>query len=84
MTSGAMGSGAGGVRDATPACREVDMDWWWIPVGLAAWLAVSVAVALWLGSALRRCSQAREARDQATAMILALPKRPPWYPGVVR
>ena len=27
------------------------MDWWWIPIGLAAWVAMSAAVALWLGSA---------------------------------
>jgi hypothetical protein len=60
------------------------MDWWWIPIGLAAWLAVSVAVALWLGSALRRCSQAREGLDQATAGLLALPKWPPWHLGLVR
>jgi hypothetical protein len=43
------------------------MDWWWIPIGLAAWLAVSVAVALRLGPALRRCSQARKTLDRRVA-----------------
>jgi hypothetical protein len=38
--------------------------WWWIPVGLIAWLAVAVAVGLLLGPVLRSCSQAREALGQ--------------------
>jgi hypothetical protein len=37
--------------------------WWWVPIGLVAWFAVSVAVGLWLGPVLRRCSQAREALE---------------------
>jgi hypothetical protein len=60
------------------------MDWWWIPIGLAAWLAVSVTVALWLGPALRSCSRARKVQDRRTARMLALPTRPARHLGVVR
>ena len=60
------------------------MDWWWIPIGLAAWLAMSVAVALSLGSALRNCSQARKALDRNTARKLALPRRSRRHLRVVR
>jgi hypothetical protein len=60
------------------------MDWWWIPIGLAAWLAMSAAVALWLGPALRNCSQARKALDRKTARKLALRKRSPRQLGAVR
>jgi hypothetical protein len=31
--------------------------WWWIPVGLAAWLLVGLAVGLGLGPVLRRSSE---------------------------
>ena len=51
---------------------------WWIPIGLAGWFALSVAVGLWLGPVLRGCSQAREALDQHTAGILAVPPPRPW------
>jgi hypothetical protein len=51
--------------------------WWWIPIGVAAWFALSVAVGLWLGPVLRGCSQARGALDQHTAEILAMPRKPP-------
>ena len=60
------------------------MDWWWIPIGLAAWLAVSAAVALWLGSALRNCSQARKALDRKMVRKLALRKRSRRHLGGVR
>jgi hypothetical protein len=53
--------------------------WWWVPIGLVAWFAVAVAVGLWLGPVLRTCSQAREAQDQHTAEILAMPQKPPSY-----
>ena len=36
--------------------------WWWVPIGLAAWLAVAGAVGLWLGLVFRHCSQARDAQ----------------------
>jgi hypothetical protein len=39
------------------------MNAWWVPTGLVAWFVVSVAVGLWLGPVLRRCSQAREALE---------------------
>ena len=47
--------------------------WWWLPIGLIAWFAVAMAVALWLGSVLRSCSQAREALGQHTARMLPCP-----------
>jgi hypothetical protein len=59
------------------------MDWW-IPIGLAAWLAVSVAVALWLGPALRRCSQARKTLDRRVARETGVPKRRSRHPGLAR
>jgi hypothetical protein len=34
--------------------------WWWVPIGLAAWFLIALAIALLLGPALRRSSQARE------------------------
>ena len=37
--------------------------WWWLPIGLVAWFAVAMAVALLLGPVLRGCAQAREAGD---------------------
>ena len=60
------------------------MGWWWIPIGLAAWLAMSAAVALWLGPALRNCAQARKTLDRKTARKLALRKRSPEHLGAVR
>jgi hypothetical protein len=38
--------------------------WWWVPIGMAAWFLVALAIALCLGPVLRRSSQAREAPDQ--------------------
>jgi hypothetical protein len=37
--------------------------WWWVPIGLAAWFGVALALGLLLGPALKRSSQAREALD---------------------
>jgi hypothetical protein len=37
---------------------------WWVPIGLAAWFGIAVAIALFIGPALRRGSEAREALDQ--------------------
>jgi hypothetical protein len=37
--------------------------WWCVPIGLAAWCAVSIAVGRWLGPVLARSSQARDALD---------------------
>ena len=68
-----------GVPDAMPRRGEVDMDMWWIPIGLVAWFAVATAVALLLGPVLKSCSQSREAQDRHTAKILALPRKQPPY-----
>ena len=38
--------------------------WWWVPIGLAAWLLVAVLVAPCAGAVLKRCSQTREYIDQ--------------------
>ena len=38
--------------------------WWWVPIGLAAWLLASVVIALCIGPVLRRSSQARESLDR--------------------
>jgi len=54
--------------------------WWWILIGLTGWFAVAGALGLWLGPVLRSCSQAREAWDQHTAEILAMPHKPPAQP----
>jgi hypothetical protein len=50
---------------------------WWIPIGLAAWFAVSVVVGLQLGPFLRSCSQAWEALDEPATKILDLTQEPP-------
>jgi hypothetical protein len=43
---------------------EAEMNtWWWVPIGLGAWLALAVVVGLLLGPVLRYCSQAWEAWD---------------------
>jgi hypothetical protein len=47
---------------------EVDMNaWWWVPIGLATWFAVAVALGMCLGPVLRHCAQAREALDPQIA-----------------
>lgn len=40
------------------------MSLWWIPAGLAAWCVLAVALSLFLGPVLARCSRAREAADE--------------------
>jgi len=37
--------------------------WWWVPIGLAAWFLVALAVGLCLGPVLGRCAEAREALE---------------------
>jgi hypothetical protein len=39
-------------------------SWWWVPIGLAAWFLVSLAVGLCLGPFLRRSAEAREALER--------------------
>jgi type II secretory pathway component PulL len=41
--------------------------WWWLPIGLAAWFAVSLVVGLLLGPFLKSCSQAWETQAEPTA-----------------
>ena len=43
--------------------------WWWVPIGLAVWFLVGLAVALCLGPVLRRSSEARESLDQQPGEI---------------
>jgi hypothetical protein len=44
---------------------EVDMETWsWILVGLAAWFAVAVGMALVLGPALKSCSRRQDAQSR--------------------
>ena len=38
--------------------------WWWIPIGLAAWFLVSLAVGLILGPVFRRSAEARKAIER--------------------
>ena len=38
-------------------------SWWWVPIGLATWFLVSLAVGLCVGPVLRRSTEAREALD---------------------
>jgi hypothetical protein len=48
--------------------------WWWVAIGLVAWLGAALPMGLLLGPFLRRCSQAREARD--AQVVGALTARP--------
>jgi len=51
--------------------------WWWVPIGLAAWFLVSLAVGLCVGPVLRRCAEAREAwEDQLAEADVHHPR--PW------
>ena len=43
--------------------------WWWVPIGLAAWFLVAVVMALCIGAALGRASQARESLDRQVTEI---------------
>ena len=51
--------------------------WWWVPIGLVAWLGVSLAVGLLLGPVLQRSAQARDALDAQVGETLAEPQEPP-------
>jgi hypothetical protein len=51
--------------------------WWWVPVGLAAWLGVSLAVGLFLGRFFRHAAQARDAQDAQAQKKLAERQKPP-------
>ena len=57
--------------------EEGNMDpWWWVPIGLAAWFLVALAIALCLGPVLRRSSQAQEAPGQKSE-VPNEPREPP-------
>jgi len=51
--------------------------WWWVPIGLAAWFLVALAIALCIGPVLRRSSQAREALEQQFRETPNEPDEPP-------
>jgi hypothetical protein len=51
--------------------------WWWVPIGLAAWFLVALAIALCLGPVFRRSSQPREALDQQLGETQNEPHEPP-------
>jgi hypothetical protein len=51
--------------------------WWWVPIGLGAWLALAVVVGLLLGPVLRHCSQACQAWDAYPEDMPARPDGPP-------
>ncbi len=53
------------------------MNVWWVPIGLVAWLSVSLAVGLLLGPILKRYAQAREALDAHEGETPAEPQEPP-------
>ena len=40
--------------------------WWWLPIGLAAWFVLSVAVALVVGPILKSCSETRANLDMTS------------------
>ena len=51
--------------------------WWWVAIGLAAWLGAALAMGLLLSPFFRRCSRAREALDAHVVETLAGRQQPP-------
>jgi hypothetical protein len=51
--------------------------WWWVPIGLAAWLSVSLAVGLLLARFFRHAAQARDALDALAEERPAERQEPP-------
>ena len=51
--------------------------WWWVPIGLAAWLSVSLAVGLLLARFFRHAARARDALDALAEERLAKRQEPP-------
>ena len=53
--------------------------WWWVAIGLAAWLGAALAMGLLLSPFFRRCSQVREALDAQVAGTLTGRQQPPGH-----
>ena|SRR5690348_7255398 len=51
--------------------------WWWVPIGLAAWLSVSLAVGLLVARFFRHAVRARDALDALAEEKLAERQEPP-------
>jgi hypothetical protein len=51
--------------------------WWWVLIGLAGWLSVSLAVGLLLARFFRHAAQARDALDARAEERLAERQEPP-------
>jgi len=51
--------------------------WWWVMIGLAAWLGISLAVGLLLARFFRHAAQARDALDALAEERLADRQEPP-------
>ena len=51
--------------------------WWWVPIGLAAWLGVAFAVGLLLARFFRNAAQARDALDAPAEERPAERQEPP-------
>ena len=51
--------------------------WWWVAIGLVAWLGGALAICLLLSPFFRRCSQAREGLDAQVAGTLTGRLQPP-------
>ena len=57
---------------------RADMSaWWWVAIGLVAWLGVALATGLLLGPFFRRSAQTREYLDAQIAEALAGRRQPP-------
>jgi hypothetical protein len=51
--------------------------WWWVAIGLVAWLGAALAMGVLLSPFFRRCSQAREVLDAQIAQALTGRQQPP-------
>jgi hypothetical protein len=51
--------------------------WWWVPIGLVAWLVLAAAAGLWLGPVFKQCSQAWEALAPDTGKTPSSRPKPP-------
>ena len=60
------------------AWEKADMSaWWWVAIGLVAWLGAALAMGLLLSPFFRRCSHARAALDAQVAGTLTGRQQPP-------